>query len=264
MKQRPYELNTELQQITFLDERYYADELESGTQYYPSVSFILGTAYPKPKQFIQWLKENGEEADEIRDSAAEKGSLVHAITEDIDNGKEVKWMDKDGNPLYEEAVWDMACKYYDFVSRFTPTIICNEHGIFNRDLRYAGTIDRVVEINGKRILLDIKTSNSIGETYWMQLAAYAVAWNKLNPDYAVDCTGILWLKAHTRTIGKPEKGDIQGKGWQLKYDDKSLEHRFKIFQHALAIFNEEIPLDKQRPAFKRYPAVLKRDDLQTK
>jgi hypothetical protein len=262
MKQRPFELNPELEQITFLDERYYADEINGRVEYYPSVSFILGTAYPKPKQFLQWLKDNGEEADDIRDLAAEKGSAVHAATEDIDSGKEVKWQDSAGNPMYSEEVWDMICKYYDFVCRFSPKIIANEHGIFNREMRYAGTIDRVIELNGEYILMDIKTSKSVSDIYWMQLASYTYAWNILNPDYPIKRTAIMWLRASTRTIGKPEKGDIQGYGWQLKFDTKSVEERMRIFKHAKAIFDVEIPLEKQKPAFKRYPSVLKRDDIQ--
>ncbi len=37
---------------------------------------------------------------------------------------------------------------------------------------YAGTLDRIINLNGKRILVDIKTSNAIYDSYWLQLAAY--------------------------------------------------------------------------------------------
>ena len=61
------------------------------------------------------------------------------------------------------------------------------------------------------MLVDIKTSNSIYPSYWLQLAAY----NELLKigGGKVDQVGILWLNAKTRTNGKGNV--IQGYGWQL-------------------------------------------------
>src|SRR5690606_13070107 len=58
------------------------------------------------------------------------------------------------------------------------------------------------------ILLDIKTSNAIYPSYWLQLAAYQKLLNE-----PIDNVAILWLNAKTRTEGG--KGQIQGVGWQL-------------------------------------------------
>jgi hypothetical protein len=66
----------------------------------------------------------------------------------------------------------------------------------------------VVELNGKRWLLDIKTSNSLHTSYDLQLAAYAKAWNETHNEQ-IEETGILWLKAATRGSAKDK---IQGAG----------------------------------------------------
>ena len=79
-------------------------------------------------------------------------------------------------------------------------------------------------------------------------------WNELNPDYKIDKTAILWLKALTR--GADKKGiAIQGKGWQLKEFDRPYEDAFKLFQYTQAIWEEENP--NYKPKNLIYPATFK-------
>ena len=73
-------------QLTFVDGRFYTD---TDGQYYPSATTLL-EAYPKPYQLIQWMKDMGAKADEIRDNAGRRGSAVHQLTEDYDQGVECK------------------------------------------------------------------------------------------------------------------------------------------------------------------------------
>jgi hypothetical protein len=86
----------------------------------------------------------------------------------------------------------------------------SEQNFVDASLGYAGTLDRVIKMNGKTYLIDIKTSNVIHDQYWLQLAAYR---ELLSPGLEVDFVGILHLNAKTRSEGKI--GAIQGQGWQL-------------------------------------------------
>jgi hypothetical protein len=95
-------------------------------------------------------------------------------------------------------------------------------------------------LNGKRWLLDIKTSNSLHTSYDLQLAAYAMAWNETHNE-PIEEIGILWLKASTRTEGKKDK--IQGKGWELKSIGNIITN-FKMFQNIYEIFKLENPDSK--------------------
>ena len=47
-----------------------------------------------------------------------------------------------------------------------------------RSLRYAGTADALAEIDGKKIVVDFKTSKKIYKSYYLQVAAYAAALNE--------------------------------------------------------------------------------------
>ena len=199
-------------QITFLDSRYY----HSDGVFCPSVTTILD-AYPKDYHFFKWLKENGEDSDKIRDAAGARGSAVHEMTEDYDNGQEVSLLNIDGLPSTRIDVWAMFTKYVEFRDSMPMEIIANEMQLIDLELMEAGTLDRFMEIDGKRMIIDIKTSNSIHKIHWLQLAAYRRLFTRRSKE-VVDAVGILWLNAKTRGAAK---GKIQGAGWQLLVEEDS-------------------------------------------
>ena len=91
-------------QITFTDARFYIDK-ETG-EYYPSATTIL-EAYPKPYALLQWMKEAGKQADELRDAAGRRGSNVHQLTENYDKGEICNLLGENGQPLYSMEEWGL-------------------------------------------------------------------------------------------------------------------------------------------------------------
>lgn len=219
-------------QITMLDSRFYRTDTGA---FIPSVTTILD-AYPKTAQFYDWLKKNGENADEIRDAAGAIGSMVHKLTEQYDAGDEVSLLGLDGRIDYKVAEWKQFERYIDFSNKFKPEILDTEFNIVSEKLGFAGTIDRRVRLNGKVYILDIKTSGSVHDHYWLQLAAYFELYKEKFPTEPLDGTCILWLNAKTRTEGKP--GSFQGVGYQLLFPDKDHQHYWTLFQHTQALWNE--------------------------
>lgn len=191
-------------QITFLDSRFYTTETG---RFVPSVTTI-GEAFPKGPEYFAWIKKVGEDADAIRDEAGRRGSKVHAASELLDAGQELTLLNESGFLDYTLLEWEMIGRYAEFMQRYSPKIISSEMIVVSDLLGYAGTLDRIVDIDGVAYLLDIKTANSIYPFYWCQLAAYRnlIAENGIH----VDKVGILWLNAKTRT-----DKDFQGKGWQF-------------------------------------------------
>lgn len=209
-------------QITFTDARFYRD---TDGKYYPSATTLL-EAYPKPYALLQWMKEVGTKADEVRDAAGDRGSTVHGLTERYDNGEQVDLLGEGGQPLYSMQEWSMFERYADFSTRFKPVHTMIEQQLICPELGFAGTLDRVAEVEGKKYLIDIKTSNGIYNSYWLQLAAYRQALY-VNLGIEVDGVAILWLNAKTRTNGK--KGDMQGVGWQF-VSRESTEKEWELFK----------------------------------
>lgn len=204
-----YRIDFTSRQITFLDTRFYLTE--SGN-YVPSVTTILD-CYPKPAAFYDWLKKVGEDADTIRDEAGDRGSTVHKLTERYDAGEEVNLIDEAGNIDYKLIEWAMFERYVEFRRRFELQVIHSELHLLSDKLGFAGTLDRVIQFNGRVLIIDIKTSNSLYDHYWLQMAAYKQLLAEVQPGLKIDGYAILWLNAQTRTDGKT--GTVQGKGWQL-------------------------------------------------
>lgn len=224
-------------QLTFLDSRFYTTE----TGFVPSVTTIL-EAYPKGAAYFEWLKTNGKDSDEIRDEAGRRGSVVHGLTEQYDLGNEVNLVNATGGIDYKLTEWAMFERYVDFRTRFKFECKAVELNIISENLGFAGTIDRVIEMNGKKILLDIKTSNAIYPSYWLQLAAYEQLLKSIN--YEIDQVAILWLNAKTRTEGK--KDAVQGIGWQMVTKDDTAKD-WELFQatHKLWIAENGTQKPKQ-------------------
>jgi len=238
----------ELKQINFLDRRVY--KRDEGV-YYPSVTTIL-QYMPKNKFFDNWLKDVGHNADLIMRKAGKEGTQVHEAAEALVLGKEVNWMDDYGNAKYSQIVWEMILKFYDFWSTCKPKLISTEEFVFSDKFKYAGTADLLVEIDGEIWLLDLKTSNNLHRSYNLQLAAYAKAIEETK-GIKIQRTGIIWLKASTRSASK-KKGVYQGKGWQIKTIDE-IDYNFDLFQTIYKLYLLDNPNTK--PIYKSYPTTIK-------
>lgn len=247
-EKRRLDFNPQLQQINFLDRRVYK---RAEGVYYPSVTTIL-QYMPKNKFFENWLKDVGHNADLIMSKAGKEGTQVHEAVEKLVKGEEVSWMDNFGNAKYSQLVWEMILKFYDFWTTHKPELISTEEFVWSDEYKYAGTADLVVKMDGQIWLLDVKTSNSIHKSYDLQLASYAKALGECK-GVNIERTGIIWLKANTRSASKKE-GVYQGNGWQIKVIDE-IDHNFELFQMIYKLYSLENPTTE--PIYNSYPTTLK-------
>ena len=161
--------------------------------------------------------------------------MVHNLTERYDSGEEVTFLSANGFPEFKMLEWAMFERYVDFTETHKTEIFMMEEHFSSSELGYAGTIDRIIRLNDKKILMDIKTSNNLHNSYWLQLAAYFKLLLTCTA-HGVDEVGILWLNAKTRTTGKG--GAIQGIGWQLI--TKSVEDimdDLAAFEHTKSLYD---------------------------
>lgn len=242
------EYNEKLEQINFLDRRVYK---RSDGVYYPSVTTVL-QYMPRNQFFENWLKDVGHNADLIARHAAKEGTQVHEAAEDLVLGREVTWMDDYGRAKYSEITWIQICRFAEFWKKHKPKLISSEEFVYSDTHRYAGTADLLVEMDGEVWLLDIKTSKHLHKSYNLQLSAYATAMEEMK-GIKIDRTGIIWLKAHTRSESKKE-GVYQGKGWQIKTID-DIEKNFQLFKSIYEFYKIDHPTTE--PIYSSYPTTLK-------
>lgn len=244
---RLVEIDTESKRVNILDTRYYT----RNGKYYPSVTSIL-QYMPKGKFFETWLKDVGHNADIIARKAADEGTQVHDAIERYLQGEKITWMDENGYSKYSLDIWKMVLKFHEFWSKYKPTLIESEIHLFSDKYVYAGTCDLVIEIDGKKWLLDIKTSNSLHTSYDLQLSAYAQAWNELYEE-KIDKIGILWLKSSKR--GEDKKGEkIQGKGWEIYESERTVGENLKLFEYIHELYKLEHPDPK--PTSEQFPTEI--------
>jgi len=126
-------------------------------------------------------------------------------------------------------------------------------------------LDRLMTIDGKTYLLDIKTSGSIWPSYWLQQSAYCELLHRsgaiaqMFPDSEVPeiHLAILWLNAKTK--GPDKKGlSIQGQGWQLKEQEHSTAHYLDLFNKTHALWMAENAGQLPRTTTYRLTHKLKR------
>jgi hypothetical protein len=249
--QRIVEIDPSAKQITILDSRFYQ---RKPNVFYPSVTYVL-SSFPKGKFFENWLKDVGHSSSYIVKKASEEGTQVHNAAEDYLAGKEITWIDDYGNAKYSLDVWRMILRFTEFWAEYKPELISCEEHLFSDTLKIAGTADLVVKINGEIWMLDIKTSNSIHDTYNLQLACYTQAWNECF-DTPIQRRGILWLKSSSRGNDKTGK-KMKGRGWEIKESPNTLQEDISIFSNLYEIF--KVSVGKLKPLTEIYPTSVKLD-----
>jgi len=167
-------------QITTVDERFYAfpsvNKITGLPEYefIPSVTYIL-TAMNKGKGFETWLKTQGDNADEIKIAAANKGSRIHHAITALINGASISidamFPDSVGlsAPLTADE-YAAVCTFSTWHKSVKPEYIASEFIV--RGDGYAGTVDISCQIKGVPYIIDIKSGQGIYESYVVQLSAY--------------------------------------------------------------------------------------------
>ncbi len=167
-------------QITTADERFYSiPNKDGGVDYYPSVTWIVNSGYPKDKTFMKWLASTGwDESQAIKEAAGGKGGTVHNALNTLIRDKSFKidqrvidprtGLDRDLTPEEYECLMSYA-KWHEI---FKPEVLATDLVVINSKFGYAGTIDVIFRINGKVWIIDFKTSQSVWPEYKMQLNAY--------------------------------------------------------------------------------------------
>lgn len=116
-----------------------------------------------PDGAIKWLSGI---PDYKRDTAADMGTKVHILAEQIARG---------ANPDVPDEQRPFVEAYRRFLDEYRPVFETVEAMVVNQTVGYGGTLDAIAFIGGQRYLLDIKTSRTVQPKTACQLAAYGNA-----------------------------------------------------------------------------------------
>ena len=131
----------------------------------------------------------------IRDEAAAFGTAIHHY---IATGELP-------NPLTPEAQtaidsWHCFQQQADARVLASETPVLRMLGVDQR-AGYGGTVDLVLEINGRRHVVDAKTTNGFHDRHALQVSAYAMAWPEPLAFDGRDCGAVLYLDKRPGHVG---------------------------------------------------------------
>ena len=135
------------------------------------------------------------------EEAATKGAFVHDAIEDyIQNSNELD-LDKVPSEYQKEVnfAYGSFKSWWSVITKRNVKIIMQEHKLVCP--WFGGTLDLLVEIDGRVYLLDFKTSNHPSYKYFLQLAAYRYI---LKHYYGIEIYGCGIIKLNKKYIGFDE------------------------------------------------------------
>ena len=133
---------------------------------------VLGTKLPSVTEIIGPLTYTKYRVDNaVVEQAAFRGSMIHALTAAYDRGD----LDEDGEVAVDVGLYLMA--WISFCHDYQPKWEYIEIPMATRT--FAGTIDRVGVIDGKRVVVDIKTTSAMDRANKIALVTQLYGYSQL-------------------------------------------------------------------------------------
>ena len=143
-----------------------------------------GYDFKEPEDAVKYLKGAPWRK---RDAAAAHGSSVHDVLEALAYGRDIPT---------DALGWEQIEQWRD---AYRPDIHFSESQVVNTEVGYAGSLDLIADIYGKRYLIDLKTSKVLDNSMRLQLAAYRYAESVFEDDRVicampeVEACAVLWI-----------------------------------------------------------------------
>ena len=157
-----------------------------------------------PDNSKKWTKKMREEliqecidsVDNYVGEAGNLGTFVHKIMASIISGKELEGEVPDNPeiPRLLKSIGTFVEHMGNMVELVAEeTTVFGEYFHDGQRLDYAGTIDAIIKIDDRIIILDWKTTRYIQDVHAAQVAAYRWAWNTHSPKHKITETWIVHL-----------------------------------------------------------------------
>lgn len=172
------------------------------------------------EQLIPVVDEACEKHASVKAAAAGIGDKVHEYAEAFGlaelEGKESPEIPKDALPEVVNGI----NAFLGWVLENEVVFEKTEKIVYSKRHDFAGTFDLVAQVNGRRMLIDYKTSKRVYDEYAIQLAGYAIAYEEETGDKP-DLSAILHFDKETGKVALHE------------YAPESIELNKKLFLHML-------------------------------
>lgn len=233
------------------------------------VTTLLSMGVPPEQGLLEYFKRTDKESQEdILLDAQQRGSNVHKAVEDLLNGIAVPSAPfaRKREKLAIEAfvAWFEAMKPTDIVTEQVVAYIDITSGqpvlggSLAKIVKFAGTLDCLCTINGRRLLIDFKTSAVPSMKDKLQVQAYKTAIEQSTDEKIDDCYVLYLGTSHKGTRpGKHVDGlPTNGPGWSLIYSDLTFDDFMLAYSMALLVNGGVYPKPPKVIAFPEQWKIL--------
>ena len=130
------------------------------------------------EELLPVLQEAQNQHNVKKEEAASIGSQVHEFVEKFGlakiNGTDIP----DLSDIEDERVLNGINGFLDWYNSNNVKFIDTERLVFSKKYEFVGILDAIVEIDGKLVLLDYKTSKGIYNDMFYQISAYQLAYEE--------------------------------------------------------------------------------------
>jgi len=203
------------------------------------VTTILSLGVPADAGLINFFKQmSADDQADILADAQDRGSNVHQAIEQLLLGRKVQ-VENFKRPREKAGI----TAFIDWFTKVNPTDVRPEMVVAylgteedgTEGMKYAGTVDFIGTINGRRILIDFKTSAVPSKKNSLQAQAYKKAVEQSLGEKIDDCYILYLGTKHTGT--RPKMIDDMpntGFGWSMiksedTFDDFKLAYQMAIW-----------------------------------
>ena len=184
---------------------------------------VDGVVVPSVTEICRFLHYDASYSDkESRDRAARRGTAIHEETALIDYGEEIE---VDNEIIGFIQAWRAFKRDYHVNVIEIERVVFGNVYVDDKPNPLCGTLDRTVEIEGKKYILDIKTGSKINKlALQAQLSAYAYVYE----DQTVRLLGVHLRKDGTYTVYSPvKKPRLVENLYELHLEEKESKLRWR-------------------------------------
>lgn len=207
------------------------------------VTTLLGMGMPVEAGLLEYFKRTDKETqEEILADAQDRGSNVHHAIEALLLGKAVE-----SESLRRKREKMGVAAFVDFFTKVRLTDIHPEEVIayLNGDIKFAGTLDLRAKlvVNGRRIIIDFKTSAAHSRKNELQVTAYKKASEQSTGQQIDDCYVLYLGTSHKGLRFKVDDNGIPncGVGWFIVKVDTTFQDFLLAYKMALFMNKGEYP-----------------------
>ena len=214
------------------------------------VTTLLSMGMPIESGLLEYFKRTDKETQEdILTDAQERGSNVHKAIEDLLNGIAVP------SAVFTRRREKMGIEaFVHWFETVAPENVLSEQVVayVKGDVRFAGTLDCLCTVKGKRLLIDFKTGTTASMKDKLQVQAYKVAIEQ-STDEKIDACYVLYLgTSHKGTRASIDNNGLPstGAGWSMVRSDLTFDNYLQAYDMALMMNGGKYPTP---PKVVRFP-----------